>query len=744
MGFRRKKCGTRRSIALGLVVCMIAFSPLSGNVASWDNSVKVYAEENGTENEQQTATRTYINENINAQNYTYEFHSNVINSYLEPLDSGYMRVQKYNTADVLVEYYSDSFDYISTQTIKAELPIFGGFYAGSDSYYLVWGKNNPRELDSNEVIRVVKYNKKWERVSQCSLYGANTTKPFAGGLVRMTECNGYLFVRTVHEMFSNSDRITHQENMTLQFRIEDMVLTDCMDGASGYAIGHVGHCFNTFILADDTNHILTLDQGDGDPRGAVIGRYGKIPDDYCLTGDYRSVVTWEYQGEPGDNTTKASLGGFEYSDTSILVAGTSIAQDENYESDYAQNLYLSVTDRAELEDTLENDGSKETTTTMRWLTNFKEDGKHFHHCATTPRLVKWSNQLFLLIWSETEYDDPTGKLYYEFIDGRGNQIGEIHAEQGAISDCQPIMKDNKTVWYTTNNKNICFYTIDEAGTLTKKTVVYPEQIDVFPKHMKECRLAVTKIGGIKKNEIDSSFVVTFRGEPLVLDEDYWIRGDGWSTVDGVLYQFSKTISGNNGDFYGDKKFVVRPIRQNVKMKTVSTTSSVATIKWEIESGCMGYEIYRSVDGRAKEKVAVVKDSAIGSWKDRNVEKGHYYSYSMRAYTKKGKKILYTNRTDEITVLPGNAKVFAKPKISSLKRKENKIVVKVSPNKKASGYEYQFSYRSDFEKILKKKRSSSNQVTVPVKGWSIYVRVRAYRKVNGKTLCGVWSKERNIM
>lgn len=740
MGFRRKKYGTRRRIALGLVVCMIAFSPLSGDMESWDESVKVHAEETGTESEQKTVTKTYINENINAQNYTYSFHPNCIGSYLESVDGGYMRVQKYNTADVLIEYYTDSFSYISTQTIKAELPIFGGFYAGSDSYYLVWGKENLEEYDSNEVIRVVKYNKNWERVSQCSLYGANTTTPFAGGLVRMTECNGYLFVRTTHEMYKDGGLYNHQANITLQIRIEDMVLTDCVGGSSGYIIGFVSHCFNTFVLADDTNHILTLDQGDGNPRGSVIGRYTEVPDDYGLTGDYRSVVTFRYQGETGQNTTKASLGGFEYSDTSILVAGTSIAQDENYRSDYAQNLYLSVTDRAELEDAPEKDASTKNTTTMRWITNFKEDGNHFHHCATTPRLVKWNNNLFLLIWSETEYDKPTGKLYYEFVDGTGKQIGEIHSEQGEISDCQPVMKDNKTVWYTTDNKNLCFYAIDQAGILTKQTVVYPKQVDVYPKSVSECRLAVTKIGEVKESQIDSSFVVTFGGEPLKLGEDYEVRGGGVTKIGNTVYMIKKKILGCDGDFYGDEEFEVQPIRKNPKLKSVTSTSSYATVKWEKESGCMGYEIYRSVDGKGKEKVAVVKDSTIGFWKDRNVEKGHCYSYSMRAYTKKGKKILYTNSTDEITVMPGNAKVFAKPKISSLKRKGNKIAVKVPKNKNASGYEYQFSYSPYFEKILKKKLSSSNNVTVSVKGYAIYVRVRVYRKINGKKVYGAWSKQ----
>ena len=652
-----------------------------------------------------------------------------------------MRVQKYNTADVLIEYYDEAFSYLSNQSIKAELPIFAGFYAGEEFYYVVWGKNNLKEYDSNEVIRVVKYNKNWERLSQCSVYGANTKKPFSLGTLRMTECNGYLFVRTTHQMYASEDDLNHQANMALQIRTADMVLTDSAYDISNYALGYVSHCFNTFIMTDDTNHILTLDQGDGAPRGAMIGRYSKIPGEYCLSGSYRPLLTFSYDGQYGQNTTHATLGDFSYSDSSILVAGTSINYDEQLSTRTIQNLYLSVTDRTELETYSINEESN--TTKIRWITNYKDNVKdeHFRHCATTPYLIRWNHNLFLLIWSDTKYDEPTGNLFYEFIDGEGKQIGEIHSEKGNISDCKPIMKGNKVVWYTTNNEKLCFYSIDQTGTLKKNTVTYPKQIDVFPKSVKECRLAITKIGQLKKNQVNSSYVLTFRGKPLKKEKDYFIRGDGysWNSTTKIISKFSKTICGMDGDFYGTHEFTVFPIRKKAILKSVAATSSVATVKWEKGSGCMGYEIYRSVDGKKKQKVAVITNPTIGSWKDTNVQKGHYYSYSMRAYTKKGSKMLYTNKSDEITALPGNAKAFLKPKITSIKQKGNKIIIKISKNKMATGYEYQFSWSQDFDVVKKQKTTSSNMVTISDDYFGCEGRVRMYRKVKGKKVYGPWSK-----
>lgn len=236
----------------------------------------------------------------------------------------------------------------------------------------------------------------------------------------------------------------------------------------------------------------------------MIGRYSKIPGEYCLSGSYRPLLTFSYDGQYGQNTTHATLGDFSYSDSSILVAGTSINYDEQLSTRTIQNLYLSVTDRTELETYSINEESN--TTKIRWITNYKDNVKdeHFRHCATTPYLIRWNHNLFLLIWSDTKYDEPTGNLFYEFIDGEGKQIGEIHSEKGNISDCKPIMKGNKVVWYTTNNEKLCFYSIDQTGTLKKNTVTYPKQIDVFPKSVKECRLAITKIGQLKKNQVNSS------------------------------------------------------------------------------------------------------------------------------------------------------------------------------------------------------------------------------------------------
>ena len=60
---------------------------------------------------------------------------------------------------VLAEYYNKSFRRTSKKKIPMELSKYGGFYAGKDAYFLVFGQDNPQDNDNVEVLRVVKYSK---------------------------------------------------------------------------------------------------------------------------------------------------------------------------------------------------------------------------------------------------------------------------------------------------------------------------------------------------------------------------------------------------------------------------------------------------------------------------------------------------------------------------------------------------------------------------------------------------------
>ena len=108
---------------------------------------------------------------------------------------------------IIVETYNSDFQLLESRTMALELPLWGGFYAGADYNFLVFGQENPSENDNTEVIRVVKYDKEWNRLGQASLRGANTTAPFEAGALRMDEYEGYLYVRTCQSISVSFIRI---------------------------------------------------------------------------------------------------------------------------------------------------------------------------------------------------------------------------------------------------------------------------------------------------------------------------------------------------------------------------------------------------------------------------------------------------------------------------------------------------------------------------------------------------------
>ncbi|MCD7845397.1 MAG: leucine-rich repeat protein [Oscillospiraceae bacterium] len=393
----------------------------------------------------------------NAGYQDYYYASSQVSSTLVEMDNGYMRVEYMGSGKIVVEYYDNDYNLLSQKYITGELGIYGGFYAGEDAYYLVYGQTNYDEDDSVEVVRVVKYSTSWERLGQASLYGANTTIPFNAGSCRMYEYNGYLYVRTCHTMYTTSDGLNHQANMTIQIRTADMKITDSAYLVAGSGAGYTSHSFNQFILVDDSGNLIGLDHGDGAPRSAVLIKSETKAGADSFGEDCTYVNVFEFQGDYGNNYTGASLGGLEYSSSSYLVAGNSGAQARNWSSNSTRNIFVTVTSRSNF---------SESGTTVKWITSYAEGGSV---SASTPQLVKLGSDSFLLLWTTTE--NSATKLNYVYLDGKGNTTTSIYTVNGLLSDCQPIVSGGVVTWYVTSGSAPVFYTIDENGTFSASTLI---------------------------------------------------------------------------------------------------------------------------------------------------------------------------------------------------------------------------------------------------------------------------------
>lgn len=207
-------------------------------------------------------------------------------SELVTTDSGYMRV--YDSGEkVGIEYYDKDFNIVSKKTIDMELGIWGGFFAGSDGYYLVEGQNNIVEEDSAEVIRVIKYDTEWKRkgaasiTGNMSLFGGEVRYPFDAGCVEMTEYNGILYIVTGHEGYVDP-AFNQGHQGFLMVAVDETTMegeiVDC----------DLWHSFAQYIDGD-ANNLYVLEQSEG-------SRYTKLSKYNSTDFNKTSIDVLQYGG----------------------------------------------------------------------------------------------------------------------------------------------------------------------------------------------------------------------------------------------------------------------------------------------------------------------------------------------------------------------------------------------------------------------------------------------------------------
>ena len=352
-------------------------------------------------------------------------------SFLYEDRGNFIRVE-YIDGEVVVEAYDSGFDHCYTQLVEAELPLWGGFYAGETYNFLVFGQQNKGKLDSTEVLRVVKYSKDWERLDHVTIRGANTADPFNAGGMSMDEGAGLLYIRTSHQMYNG-----HQSNFTIVVDQAAMEVADIQDYTGYVDSGYVSHSMNQHILIDSENKVIALDHGDAYPRAACLFQYY----DPAGNGQYhhigQSVDVVSFPGELGDNTTGAYVTGLGETTTGYVSLYSSLWQPDGTEG--AMDLYLAYTPK---------DAFTAEATVTRLVARDCGEGQ----------LVPDGLGGGWILWENAA---GTAMYYARYsADGAVTEPVEIDAWR---SDCQPIVSDGKVIWYVTGGAEPVFYVLDETG-----------------------------------------------------------------------------------------------------------------------------------------------------------------------------------------------------------------------------------------------------------------------------------------
>lgn len=492
-----------------------------------------------------TQCTTYQGSNVGAQNYSRW--TNPMKSYLAAQDDGSLMRVQYGSkiGGLLVEYYDKDYNLTDTKIVDEELPVFGGFYATKDNYYVITGQINKDEDNDLEVYRITKYDKKWNKIKSTGLKNCNTTYPFDAGSCRMDVSGKYMIIRTCHKMYKSNDGYNHQANVTIQVDIDQMEITDSYTSVADDNYGYVSHSFNQFVKTED-GHIIALDHGDAYPRAFIILKYqtdftkGKFSPGYYT--QCTKIPVLQFEGSTGNNTTGASAGGFEISDDHYLVAANTVIQDSTFSSHKTRNVFVAAVDK---------NTSKVTT---HYLTNYDEG----EETTSTPQMVKISGTRVMVLWTKGD------QVYTAIVDNNGQKVGEIQHFTGSLSDCQPVISNGKVVWYTWKNGDINFYDVNTTD-LTDHNVteihnghqyVYDKDLDTDDTITFRCK----ECGDIKTEKKITLGMLYWRNSEET-DGYYSTRGNGWKQKTGTTMTSSIKYTPTSSD-------------ANTELEVTSTDESV--------------------------------------------------------------------------------------------------------------------------------------------------------------------------
>lgn len=688
-------------------------------------------------------------ENVSKNNYTV--YGSTVKSYVVQNEDGTLTRVEYDSdnKNIVVETYKiGSEKATSKKTIAMEFSLFGGMYCGKAYNYIVYGQKNDNESDDAEVLRIVKYTKNWEKITEASIKGANTYIPFDAGSLRMTQVGETLYVYTCHEMYASSDGYHHQANMTFVINESDLSVAQSYYSTMNISYGYVSHSFNQFIQSDGAN-VYRVDHGDAYPRGISITKCGV--DKEITDVDYTIPISLSNTGATGANATGASIGGFELSTHNCLIVGNSVDYTKTGVSvSGKRNIFVSVTSK-QLEENA-----------VLWLTSYDDSSDV---TVRTPQLVKLGEEQFLILWEE--YNSKTGETTTksQTIDENGNKTSDVITHEARLSDCQPILcKDGLVRWYTTNNDSPVFYALNpykltsisishsistphthtwsgnkitkatttKNGKIVKKctgcgetklveTIAYPKTVTLskasytYNRKVREPSVTVTDANG---TTIDASnYKVTYSA----------------GRCDAGTYNVTVAFRGKKYSGSVTKTFTIKKTSQKISVSDVTKTIGDSAFS----SGAVLTQGDGALSYKTSDKaVATVDKNGKITLKGVGQATITVVAATTKNYKKKTVTFLLT------------VKKPTKVTLSSVTNKASKkMLVKWKKNKKADAYEIQYGTSKSFKNaktiVIASNKTESKTIGSLTKKKTYYVRVRCYKKVGSKKYHSSWSSVKKV-
>lgn len=182
--------------------------------------------------------------------------------------------------------------------------------------------------------------------------------------------------------------------------------------------------------------------------------------------------------------------------------------------------------------------------------------------------------------------------------------------------------------------------------------------------------------------------------------------------------------------------------------TVTLTNKASGVKvaWGKSAKATGYYVYKSTDGgKTYKNIKTISSNTTVSYTDTAAKtNGTKYMYKVVAY-----KTVSGTTYKSVASAVKTYYFVSKPAISSATNSAaRKMTVKWGKNSKATGYQIQYSLKSDFSSgnksvTVKSASTVSKVITGLTKGKTYYVRIRTYKTVGSTKYYSAWSAKKSV-
>ena len=296
--------------------------------------------------------------------------------------------------------------------IPYELPIFGTFFSGEKYNYIAYGQLNMGQNNSREVIRIVKYDKSFNKLGSASVNGGETNImiPFDAACPRMAEYGDNLIIHTSRERYTSSDGKNHQSNLTITLNSSTMKVTQYSEL---YPQNHVSHSFDQYVLFDGASPVF-LDHGDAFPRYVVLQRAKS-------SVNYSGIIAnmFNIPGESGANQTGVTVGGLAMSSHNYLAAIATIDHKKVSKYTNFEMVGLDIDQRDIVICVIPKSFSNEDKATQTTI------GKYIGTSviASAPRLISNGDGTFTVVWKEFSLSGEPGEFVAQVVNSSGGKVG---------------------------------------------------------------------------------------------------------------------------------------------------------------------------------------------------------------------------------------------------------------------------------------------------------------------------------